>query len=194
MRSDLAAILDACVLVQAPIRDTLLRLFERRLFLARWSHEIMDEMTRTLQQKFACTPGQTEHLRGEIRAHFPDALVDKGYLKLIPSMTNHEKDRHVLAAAIKAGCEVIVTYNLKHFPAESLKPFGIEAKHPDEFLIGLYRANAEIVVQELHEQGRVLRMPRTLNEVLGWLEKCHCAQFAQLVRDALITSEFARRR
>ncbi len=186
MKSDLPAILDACVLVQAPVRDTLLRLSERRLFRARWSNEILDEMAHALQQKFACTPVQTEHLRDEIRKHFPDALVDESYLKLISSMANHEKDRHVLAAAIKAQCEAIITYNLKHFPAESLKPFGIEVKHPDEFLIGLYRANPETVVQELQDQGKVLRTPRTVNEVLIWLEKCHCKQFVQLVRERLV--------
>lgn len=51
MISDFPVILDACVLVQASVRDTLRRLFERRLFLARWSAEIMEEVTRTLQTK-----------------------------------------------------------------------------------------------------------------------------------------------
>jgi hypothetical protein len=35
MTSDFPAIVDACVLVQAAVRDTLLKVFERRLFLAR---------------------------------------------------------------------------------------------------------------------------------------------------------------
>jgi hypothetical protein len=48
---------------------------------------------------------------------------------------------------------VIVTYNLKHFPEESLNPFEITAKHPDEFLIDLYHLNGEMVVHELHQQG-----------------------------------------
>ena len=64
---------------------------------------------------------------------------------MIPVMTNHEKDRHVLAAAVKAPCEVIVTYNLKDFPGESIKPHGIEVKHPDEFLIDLYHIDSEMV-------------------------------------------------
>lgn len=185
MTSDFPAILDACVLVQAAVRDTLLRLFERRLFLARWTDEIIAETERTLQQKLGCTPEQTEHLIGTIREHFPDAWVEQGYRELIPVMTNDEKDRHVLAAAVKVPCEVIVTYNLKHFPEESLKPFGIVAKHPDEFLIDLYHLNGEIVIHELHEQGQVLRTPRTINEVLDWLEKCQCKQFAQLIRAKL---------
>jgi hypothetical protein len=43
-------------------------------------------------------------------------------------------DRHVLAAAIKARADVIVTTNLKDFPAKTLEQWGIEAQHPDEFL------------------------------------------------------------
>src|SRR5215469_18212638 len=99
MISDFPVVLDACVLVQAAVRDTLLRLFERRLFLARWTDEIIDETVRTLQNKLGRTARQTDHLVGELRSHFSDAWVEQGYRELIPVMTNHEKDRHVLAAA-----------------------------------------------------------------------------------------------
>jgi hypothetical protein len=139
MISDFPAIVDACVLVQAAVRDTLLRLFERRLFLARWSDEIIEETVRTLRDKLSRTQEQTDRLVNELRTYFPDAWVEPGYRELIPITTNHEEDRHVLAAAVKTPCEVIVTYNLKDFPEQALKPFGIEAKHPDEFLIDLYQ-------------------------------------------------------
>ena len=79
----------------------------------------------------------------------------------------------------------IVTYNLKDFPEQALKPFGIEAKHPDEFLIDLYHIDGEIVIHELHEQGAALNKPRTINEVLISLETCRCTQFAQLIREKL---------
>lgn len=90
-------------------------------------------------------------------------------------MTNQEKDSHVLAAAVKIPCEVIVTYNLKRFPEESLNPFEITAKHPNEFLIDLYHLNREMVVHELHQQGTALRTSRTITEVLASLEMCKCA-------------------
>ena len=185
MISDFPAIVDACVLVQAAVRDTLLRLFERRLFLARWTDDIIEETVRTLRDKLGRTAQETDRLVGELRTHFPDAWVEQGYRELIPVMTNQEKDRHVLAAAVKTPCEVIVTYNLKDFPEDSLKPFGIEAKHPDEFLIDLYHIDGELVVHELHEQGAILHKPRTINEVLKSLEACRCMQFAQLIRDKL---------
>lgn len=185
MITDFPAVVDACVLVQAAVRDTLLRLFERRLFLARWTDEIIEEAVRTLQAKLGCTAEQTDYFVSELKAHFPDAWVERGYQELIPVMTNHEKDRHVLAAAVKAPCEVIVTYNRKHFPEESLNRFGITAKHPDEFLIDLYYVNGEIVVHELHQQGADLNPPHTIDQVLKSLETCNCTQFTQLVRQTL---------
>ena len=153
--------------------------------MARWTDEIIDETVRTLQNKLKRTKEQTDRLVSELRAHFPDAWVEQGYCELIPLMTNQEKDRHVLAAAVKTPCEVVVTFNLKHFPEAALKPFGIEAKHPDEFLIDLYHLNGEMVVHELHEQGAALRTPRTINQILVSLETCKCTQFAQLVRQRL---------
>jgi len=185
MISDFPAIVDACVLVQAAVRDTLLRLSERRLFLVRWTDEIIEETVRTLRDKRGRTAEQTDRLVNELRAHFPDAWVEPGYRELIPVMTNQEKDRHVLAAAVKTPCEVIVTYNLKDFPEASRKPFGIEAKHPDEFLIDLYHIDGELVVHELHEQGAALHTPRAIGEVLKSLEICKCTQFAQLIREKL---------
>jgi PIN domain len=185
MISDFPAIVDACVLVQAAVRDTLLRMFERRLFLARWTDEIIEETVRTLREKLGRSEEQTDRLVNELRTHFPDAWVEPGYRELIPAMTNQEKDRHVLAAAVKTPCEVIVTYNLKDFAEESLKPFGIEAKHPDEFLIDLYHIDGELVVHELHEQGAALSKPRTIGEVLKSLETCRWTQFAQLIREKL---------
>jgi hypothetical protein len=41
----------------------------------------------------------------------------------------------VLAAAVRANVEVLVTFNLRDFPAPALEPFDIIAVHPDEFLL-----------------------------------------------------------
>jgi predicted nucleic acid-binding protein len=58
---------------------------------------------------------------GELKSYFEDAWVE-GYEALIPSMANDPKDRHVLAAAVRCGADVIVTFNLQHFPEEALDP------------------------------------------------------------------------
>jgi len=183
MHSDFPVVIDACILVQAAVRDTLLRLAERRLFLCRWTDEIIDEVVRTLQNKLGKTPEQTEYLVSELRAHFADAWVEPGYKLLTSAMPNEAKDRHVVAAAVKGGCELIITYNLKHFPVEDLKPLDIKPITPDEFLVGLYLLNPEIVVHTLHQQGSALHQKRTLPEVLTTLELCLCSKFVALIRE-----------
>jgi hypothetical protein len=86
-------------------------------------------------------------------------------------MTNHSDDRHVVAAAIIAKAEVIVTSNLKHFPAEALAPFGIEAWHPDDFLAYLYDFFSEKIIQVIQQQSEDLNNPPlTCGELLDRLE------------------------
>ena len=146
-------ILDACVLVNAALRDTLLRIAELpRLYLPRWSQDIMLETTRTLETRLGLTRDQTSYLVGELRKHFEDAWVE-GYEPFIPVMANHPKDRHVLAAAVRCGAQTIITLNLKDFPEAALSPWDIEAQSPDEFLVHQYYLAPEVVAQKLQEQA-----------------------------------------
>src|SRR5262249_45534665 len=159
-------------------RDTLLRLSERRLFFARWSDAIFLEVFRTLL-KHGVKKEEVHHLVHELNTYFPDALVEDGYKELIPSMKNEEKERHVAGAAVKAQSEVIVTYNLKDFKEEHLKPFDVTARHPDEFLIDLYHLNPQAVVHVLHQQGSELKGKRTLPQTLAVLRNMRCDKFAE---------------
>ena len=64
------------------------------------------------------------------------------YESLIPTITlPDQNDRHVVAAAILGHADAIVTSNLKHFPADALAPYGIEAQHPDDFIMNQLRLN-----------------------------------------------------
>ena len=77
----------------------------------------------------------------------------EGYEHLIASLSlPDEDDQHVLAAAIVAEAEVIVTFNLSDFPEAALAPYEIEAQHPDTFLSSLFDAEPErfhAVIQRL---------------------------------------------
>jgi predicted nucleic acid-binding protein len=112
-----AAVLDACVLYPVGLRDTLLNVAEAGLFRVLWTEEILPETARNIVRD---TPGLTmEHLEktfAAMRRAFPDAMIS-GYQPLIEAMTNHPKDRHVLAAAVAAQADVVVTANLRHFSA-----------------------------------------------------------------------------
>jgi hypothetical protein len=49
-------------------------------------------------------------------------------------MTNHPKDRHVLACRTPSSAAVIVTASLKDFLPVAVSRYEIEPIHPDEFL------------------------------------------------------------
>lgn len=100
-----------------------------------------------------------------------DCLVT-GYEDLIDSLTLPDPDdRHVLGAAIRAGAQVIVTYNLADFPAETLARFDIEAQHLDDFLVGLLDLAPGAVCAAVKAQRESLRNPpKTAEELLATLE------------------------
>lgn len=163
------AVLDANVLVQAPLRDTLLRLAEGpELYTPRWTAEIMSEVRRTLGRQFGISPDRISHLESKLREYFPEAWVE-GFEHLIPKMSNDAKDRHVLAAAAHAKARLLVTYNLKHFPLSSTEPWRVTAAGPSLFLKQLYAADPAAVIEVLHEQAANIK--RTFVEQLGVLHK-----------------------
>lgn len=171
MRADFKAVLDACVLANFGVCDLFLRLAEGpRLFVPVWTKKILDESQRT-QQNYL-TPKwpklQSDNWRNALESTFPEAMVN-GYEKLEPSLTNDEKDKHVLAAAIKSQAEIIVTFNVRHFPHEALDSWGIKAVGPADYLITLYCIDSGIVVSKIEAIAR--KRNKTPEEVLAHLHK-----------------------
>jgi predicted nucleic acid-binding protein len=159
MRSDFGVVLDACVLLPMPLADTLLRLAEKpRLYLPRWSPEIMAEVSRNLTGSFGKTPEQVSRRESAIRAAFPEAFVED-YHHLVPILKNEPKDRHVLAAAIQSKSDLIVTYNKRDFPPAILSPWGIEVQGPSTFLRSLFDLEPGIVQRKLTEQAANIDLP-----------------------------------
>ncbi len=153
MTANSQVVLDACVLVNAALRDTLLRIAEPpRLYLPRWSKEILDETMRTLEGKLGLSASQTSHLISEMKLHFEDCCI-AGYENLIPSMTNDPKDRHVLAAAVHAKARVIVTFNIRHFQSAALAPWKVMALTPDSFLVKQFHLHPNVVLDKLKAQA-----------------------------------------
>ena len=159
MRADCSVVLDACVLIPMPLADTLLRMAEApRLYRPKWSRMIMDEVTRNLIEKWSMAPEKARRREEELRKHFPEALVER-FEPLIDVMTNEPKDRHVLAAAVRARSELIVTYNRRHFPPASLSAWAIEVQGPSTFLRGLNDLDTGVFVRKLHEQAEAIGLP-----------------------------------
>jgi hypothetical protein len=115
--------------------------------------------------------------------HVDEALVS-GHL--IAQFTLPDpNDRHVLAAAIHGGAHVIVTANLRDFPAEVLAAYGIEAQHPDAFVSARLNEYPDEVLAALHEMRLDLKKPPfSLPELLASLEKQGLTQTVAELRRA----------
>lgn len=126
---------DTNVLYGAYVNDLVLRLAERRLFRPLWSEEILEELQTALLRNHPQTQHSSLKKRVQVmRAAFPDALVE-GYQPLVPAMECDDKDRHVLAAAVRSNAALLVTFNLNDFPSASTIPYRTEVVHPDVFLM-----------------------------------------------------------
>ena len=164
-------VLDSCVLFQAMIRDTLLRAAEAGLYRVHWSQQILDDTIRNLLKKNKIKSiEKAEHLIQEMTSAFPDAMVEAPPI-LVAAMTNDTGDRHVVAAAVNASAQVIVTVNLKHFLKKDLEPWGIEAQTPDIFLTHLYDLAPSLMVNVIQTQAQDCQKPVSVPELLEKLNK-----------------------
>jgi predicted nucleic acid-binding protein len=174
------------VLVPAALRDILLRAAGAGLYQVLWSDEILDEVRRTLISQLGRSEDQAERLIGVLRQVFPEATVTE-FGTLIDQMTNDPKDRHVVAVAVKSQAGVIVTSNLRDFPASALAPHGIEPLSPDDFLLGLVSQHPQQMIRLITEQASDLKQPpKTVPDILqiiarqaprfaAWAAKAHRA-------------------
>jgi hypothetical protein len=165
------AFYDASVLYPSELRNLLMHLALTGLFRARWSAAVHEEWISRLRRRPDLSRQKLERTRRLMDEHAADALVTD-YESLIGGLVLPDPgDRHILAAAIRGRAEVIVTSNLRDFPSEILEPFGIEAQHPDEFVLHLLDLSPATVVAAARDHQDSLRNPpKTTDEYLKALE------------------------
>jgi predicted nucleic acid-binding protein len=167
-------IYDANALYPNTLRDLLIRIAQQpHLVQAKWTNDILDEMLRALQRNRSdITAEKTAALRDIINDSVRDCMVT-GYRPLIDALELPDPDdRHVLAAAIKASAQLIVTRNLKDFPLKTLAQWDIRPKSPDNFVRDVIDLDPQAVwacVQQIVDSRK--RRPVTVDDVLGELQR-----------------------
>jgi predicted nucleic acid-binding protein len=177
------AVLDANVLYPASQRDLLVRLAQQGLYRGRWSALILDEMERGILRRQPELATRLTRTRSLMSQAVDDCLVT-GHEPLIDSLVLPDPDdRHVLAAAIRCGAEVIVTNNIRDFPQKELQRYEVEAQRPDEFLVNIVDLAPAVVIAVLQQQALALmRPPQTLDQLIGRLASLGLEQSMELVR------------
>jgi predicted nucleic acid-binding protein len=167
----LRVVLDACVLFPMYLRDTLLSTADEDLYLPYWSQKIIDEVIGNLVKGGILSQEKAKNLERTIKIAFPEAMVEVP-VALEQAMTNDPKDRHVLAAALTARADIIVTNNLKDFKENDLAPWNIIAQSPDEFLSDLLEECPDSIVDLLQQQSQKYKNPpKTFTELIDFLGK-----------------------
>lgn len=155
-------VLDTNVIFPLNTRDILFWFAYYNLYTPKWSQNIFDEWKSVMERK-GVSQEQIKKRTSRASQAFPDALVTN-YEPLIETLKlPDEKDRHVLAAAIKINANIIVTNNLKDFPNEYLDTFGLKAQNADDFLTDIIDLNHELAVKAFKELVLNRRNP-DLNE------------------------------
>ncbi|MEV0649754.1 PIN domain-containing protein [Phytomonospora sp. NPDC050363] len=169
-------IYDACALYGNSVRDLLLRIGLARLVQPKWTDTILDELDRALERR-PVAQEKRQRLRERINEAVPDCLVT-GYESLIEGLKLPDvDDRHVLAAAIKAGADTIVTSNLADFPASALEPWNIVAESPDEFVLNLIDLDERVIYSSIQQiADSRSRPPEAFEDVLTQLERSGLVQ------------------
>jgi len=175
---------DACVLYPAPLRDLLMHLALTDLFRARWTEAIHDEWIRNL---LANRPDlkieQLRRTRELMNANVRDCVVT-GFESLIPALLLPDPDdRHVLAAAIRTGADMLVTYNLRDFPEQVLSHYGIQAIHPDDFVVCQLDLATDAVCTAVKRHRASLRHPpKSIEDYLQTLLSQELVQTVGILR------------
>ena len=153
-------VLDACTLYPAALRDVLMRLAVHRFILARWTDAIHDEwIEAVLRDRPDLSRERLQRTRELMDLHAGDSLVT-GYERRMNDLKLPDPDdRHMLAAAIEAEADMILTWNLRDFPEIAVAPHCIRVETPDTLLALLFDTHSEGFVQVLREARLSLKQP-----------------------------------
>ena len=180
------AVLDACVLFSRLQRDVLLSLAHADLYTARWTQEIEHEWASSLVEKYPDAADKIPRLVEHMREAIPDCLI-VDYAPLITSIQlPDERDRHVLAAAIRGNADAIVSLNTKDFPASVLATFDIEIQTPDQFVLNQIMLNPPKALTAIKKMRERWERPSMLAaDMVDLFEKRQLPQTAAHLRDVL---------
>ena len=177
-----AAIIDACVLGGGLKRNIILSLAEAGLFRPHWSERILDETEKAI---LAISKGSANSVRQRqaIERAFPEAIVHATTNAGLSGLLPDPDDEHVLAAAIAARCDTLVTDNLKDFPQAILDRWGVEVMSPDDFISNAMDLDHAVAIGALRNMRARLKDPKfTVSALVLKLEGQGLLQTADFLR------------
>jgi predicted nucleic acid-binding protein len=176
---------DANILFSRTLRDYFLYVADHGAIEIHWSQQILDEMSGNLRENLGLSSSQTSRLEDLMNDYIEYALVDVGPedLDALATVEMDAKDRHVLAAAISADADILLTDNTRHFPGEWMAENGIELMSAGELLVRLAGEHPD-KVRNAHEVT-VRYSSKAEADVLATLEAIIGKDAAEVLREVI---------
>jgi len=177
-------VFDACVLYPFTLRSYLMHLSNTGLFRARWTDKIHEEWIQNLLiNRPDISREQLQQTRNLMNSHVPHCLIE-GYESFVNGLElPDENDRHIVAAAIKAQADSIITFNLDDFPDDVLENCNLVAIHPDEFLEDMFYIERSVCIRAAQKHRSSLKKrPLTTSEYLMHMRTQKLPKFVNCLR------------
>ena len=182
------ALLDACVLFPPVVADALISLHVAGLYTARWTARIDNEWINAAVRNHDKPREKLEHRRDAMRTAVPDWEVHPASYEtlIIGRDLPDSDDEHVIAAALAGHADCIVTSNLKHFPETVLATLGLEAIHPDDFIVCQFDLDPYATLAAFKNMRARLRNPPSTAEAFATtIERNQLVSTALRLREAI---------
>lgn len=174
-------IIDANVLYSNTLRSLFLWLLWRGGCATVWTKEIWDEVFRNYSKDPEKEQAFRIQIENNVFVKFDSCMCILGS-EYIPVGLPDPSDEHILALARQEGAAIIVTFNLKDFPEEKLKPHGIKSSHPDSYLCALLQHSEDAVKESISYQMKAnhLTKPKK-NMYFESLTKSGVTEFSKML-------------
>ncbi len=159
-------LIDACVLFPTVLRRIVTGVAETGHFTPLWSPRILEEWSRAAARDGFQAEAKAEIAR--LGSKFPDASVLHAPCREDDLFLPDPDDVHVLAAAIAAEADELLTLNVKDFPNRALAAHSIVLRHPDEFLLEALHADpaVEAIIKSVHARALEDGLDMTLRALM----------------------------
>ena len=165
-------VLDANLLYPFQLRNLLVQFGVDGVIAPRWTARIHEEWIGNLVASGRAPLDRLRRTRDLMDRTLPDAEVQGWEQHLDGLVLPDPDDRHVLAAALAAGAGIILTMNLRDFPASALAAHGVQAVHPNGFLCDLHADDPELVrASAKAAHANLSRSTPSFADYLGALER-----------------------
>lgn len=149
-----------------------------------WSERLLAEWERVIVREGRRSAESAVAVAQAVRHFFADCeIAAAAYGHLVDDMPGDDPDdRHHAAAAVAAGADALITWNLADFPADDLAERGVRVIDPDSYLCGLYgELPHEVVETVVRLAGEKRNPPVTIADAVARLAKAGLPGFADLL-------------